>query len=107
MSRSVVGSRVADYLITAEIGDGASGCVYSATHERTKREVAFKVLRSELASNHVITARFLKEAHTINAIGHPNIVEVLGSGEIDERLMSCSSCCAGRPWRRAWRRPAG
>jgi len=85
MSKSVVGSRVAEYLITAQIGDGASGCVYSATHERTGREVAFKMLRGELATNGVITARFLKEAHTINAIGHPNIVEVLGSGTFEER----------------------
>jgi eukaryotic-like serine/threonine-protein kinase len=83
MSNSVVGSRIADYLITAQIGDGASGYVYSATHERTQREVAFKMLRGELATNGTIIARFLKEAHTINAIGHPNIVEVLGSGTHD------------------------
>jgi hypothetical protein len=37
MSKSVVGSKVDDYLITAQIGDGASGFVYSATHERTQR----------------------------------------------------------------------
>jgi putative nucleotidyltransferase with HDIG domain len=83
MANSVVGSRIAEYRITALIGDGASGCVYSAIHERTQREVAFKMLRGELASNAVVSARFLKEAHTINAIGHPNIVEVLGSGTHD------------------------
>jgi putative nucleotidyltransferase with HDIG domain len=81
----VLGSRIDEYLITAQIGDGASGYVYAATHERTQREVAFKMLRGELATNGTVTARFLKEAHTINAIGHPNIVEVLGSGTHEAR----------------------
>jgi putative nucleotidyltransferase with HDIG domain len=85
MPESVVGTRVAEYLITARIGDGASGYVYSAIHERTRREVAFKMLRGELATNGTIGARFLKEARTINAIGHPNIVEVLGSGTHEQR----------------------
>ncbi|HET8934160.1 MAG TPA: HDOD domain-containing protein [Polyangiales bacterium] len=85
MSKSVVGSKVDDYLITAQIGDGASGFVYSATHERTQRDVAFKILRGELATNGTIATRFLKEAKTINAIGHPNIVEVLGTGLYEAR----------------------
>jgi serine/threonine-protein kinase len=85
MSKSVVGSKVDDYLITAQIGDGASGFVYSATHARTQRDVAFKILRGELATNGTIATRFLKEAKTINAIGHPNIVEVLGTGLYEAR----------------------
>jgi putative nucleotidyltransferase with HDIG domain len=85
MSDSLVGKQVDDYLVTELIGDGASGWVYSARHARTERPVAIKVLRRELSSSAKITQRFLKEAHTINAVGHPNIVEVLGTGIYDAR----------------------
>src|SRR4029077_12409494 len=85
MSDSLVGKQVDDYVVTELIGDGASGWVYSARHARTERPVAIKVLRRELSSSEKITQRFLTEARTINAVGHPNIVEVLGSGIYDAR----------------------
>ncbi|MEY4576169.1 MAG: hypothetical protein RL701_872 [Pseudomonadota bacterium] len=77
---SVIGTQIDDYAITEILGDGASGFVYAAKHVRTGRQVALKVLRRELSENETLIARFLQEAQTINAIGHPNIVEVLGQG---------------------------
>jgi putative nucleotidyltransferase with HDIG domain len=85
MSDSLIGKHVDDYLVTELSGDGASGWVYAARHARTERRVAIKVLRGELSSSERITQRFLKEARTINAVGHPNIVEVLGTGTFDAR----------------------
>jgi putative nucleotidyltransferase with HDIG domain len=79
-SDGVLGSQIGEYLVSEEIGDGASGFVYSAVHVRTQRRVALKILRRELSQNDTILARFLKEARAINAVGHPNIVEVLGTG---------------------------
>ena len=81
MADNVIGSRVDEFVVTELIGDGASGWVYAATHIRNQRRAALKIMRGELATSEVITARFVKEAQTINGIGHPNIVEVLGSGQ--------------------------
>jgi putative nucleotidyltransferase with HDIG domain len=80
MPDSILGTQIADYQIEALIGDGASGWVYSAKHLRSERKVAIKLMRRELSANPTIVARFLKEARTINAVGHPNIVEVLDTG---------------------------
>jgi len=78
---NVIGTLVDDFHVTELVGDGASGWVYAATHTRTQRRAALKIMRRELAQNDTITSRFVKEAKTINGIGHPNIVEVLGSGQ--------------------------
>ncbi|MET0389284.1 MAG: HDOD domain-containing protein [Polyangiales bacterium] len=85
MSDSALGTQIDDYLVLELIGDGGSGWVYAAKHARTGRSVALKILRRELSENDTIATRFLKEAHTINAVGHPNIVEVLGSGRFQGR----------------------
>ena len=76
MPHSVIGTQIDDFRITELVGDGASGWVYGATHTRTQRRAALKLMRRELSANETITARFLKEAQTINGVGHPNIVEV-------------------------------
>ena len=85
MPHSVIGTQIDDFRITELVGDGASGWVYGATHTRTQRRAALKLMRRELSANETITARFLKEAQTINGVGHPNIVEVLGTGRYQGR----------------------
>jgi putative nucleotidyltransferase with HDIG domain len=76
---------VGEYFVHDNLGEGASGFVYAAKHVRTQRPVALKMLRRELSQNQSILARFLGEARTINAVGHPNIVEVFGTGTHDGR----------------------
>jgi len=80
MSDSMLGIRVGDYRISELIGSGSTGWVYSARHVQTERPAAVKLLRPEFATHETIAGRFLKEAKAINAIGHPNIVQVLDSG---------------------------
>jgi putative nucleotidyltransferase with HDIG domain len=80
LADDIEGSRIGDYRVGAQIGHGATGWVYAAEHVQTGRPAAFKLLRSEFTAHEGMVARFLKEARAINAVGHPNIVQVYGTG---------------------------
>ncbi len=54
------------------------GAVYEATREDLARmPVAIKVLHASLATDADALRRFRREAHTVAAIDHPNIVRIL------------------------------
>ena len=78
------GSPVGEYLIQAQIGEGAMGTVYSAVHPLIGKTVAIKVLKAELCANQQSIDRFVQEAQTVNRIGHPNIVDVFSLGELPD-----------------------
>ncbi len=72
------------YQITARIGAGGMGAVYKAFETATGQVVAIKVLPPQLASQPALVERFLLEArHTIK-LSHPNIVQGLDAGCVDE-----------------------
>jgi serine/threonine-protein kinase len=65
------------YQIIRVIGEGGMGRVYEARHLRLKeRRFAVKTLHSDLASNHEIVARFMREAESASSLSHPNVVDV-------------------------------
>jgi serine/threonine-protein kinase len=72
---SGVGRRLGAYHLISLLGEGGMGNIYVARHDKLKRLVAIKVLRPELANNKDYVARFFHEAHTVNRLRHPNIVE--------------------------------
>jgi eukaryotic-like serine/threonine-protein kinase len=76
------GDMVGKYRISARLGEGAMGVVYSAVHERLGRPVAIKVLRRELSENTELSSRFQMEAELVTRIGHPNIVAVYDFGRL-------------------------
>lgn len=45
------GTVLGKYRVSARLGEGAMGVVFSAVHERLGRPVAIKVLRRELSEN--------------------------------------------------------
>ena len=57
------------------------GDVYLAQDEQLEREVALKVLPSELADNPDRLRRLQREARALAALDHPNIVTVFSVGE--------------------------
>jgi serine/threonine-protein kinase len=63
------------------IGTGGMADVYVAQDLRLGREVAVKVLRSDLAKDPSFVARFRKEAFAAAGLNHPGIVAVYDSGE--------------------------
>ena len=81
-----IGDTLAErYRLDAVIGRGGFASVYRAHDDRLGRDVAVKVLRSDLASDPVIAARFDREARALAAVSHPNVVAVhdVSSGDPD------------------------
>lgn len=72
------------YRIKSLIGDGGMANVYLAHDEILQREVAVKVLRYQLASDEVFVRRFEREAQSVTALNHPNIVNVFDVGSEGE-----------------------
>ena len=79
------GTLLGSYSIRELIGSGGMGEVYRALDTRLKRDVAVKVLPEQLAENSEALARFEREAQSVAAISHPNILAIHDFGR-DEGL---------------------
>ncbi len=64
------------------IGVGAMGRVYLGHQRGVERSVAVKVLHPELMHNAAVLARFHREARVASRLNHPNVVQVLMTGEV-------------------------
>ena len=78
MINQLLGGR---YKLGEMIGTGGMADVYVAEDTRLARQVAVKVLRSDLARDPSFVARFRKEALAAAGLNHPGIVAVYDSGE--------------------------
>ena len=74
----VIGNR---YQITKLIGKGGMAEVYLAWDSILNREVAVKVLKSDMANDDVALERFKREANSTTQLSHPNIVDVYDVGD--------------------------
>ncbi|HJL17024.1 MAG TPA: HDOD domain-containing protein, partial [Sandaracinaceae bacterium LLY-WYZ-13_1] len=80
---SLSGRVLGPYRVVTELGAGGMGTVWYAEHQQIGRRVAIKVLHDELARAPEPVARFLREARAVNAIRHPNIVDITDLGDED------------------------
>ena len=88
--------QMGDYRLTGRLGSGGMGNVYLARELRLDRDVALKVIRSELAADDRFRARFREESRTAASIEHPRVVTVFGAGERDGLLYVAMRYVAGR-----------
>jgi serine/threonine protein kinase len=71
------------YQVPAEpIGQGGMGVVYKAYDTATKRHVALKTLKGVL--NPAALELFSKEWNVLARLSHPNIVDIVDTGEFEE-----------------------
>ena len=74
------GTRVGPYEILAPLGAGGMGEVYRARDPRLARDVAIKVLPSEIGRDPDRRKRFEHEARAAGALNHPNLLTVFDVG---------------------------
>ncbi len=82
----IVGRQINNYEVRHLIGEGGMGAVYLAEHVVMGRRAAIKVLRGEFADDEMLISRFINEARAANAIGHPNIVDVVDVGRLPDGI---------------------
>jgi serine/threonine-protein kinase len=76
------GAIVGAYRVEALAARGGFAAVYRARHLTLARTVAIKVLHRELATTTDMLRRFVGEAHAVNRIAHPNIVDIRDVGTL-------------------------
>ena len=72
------------YLVEAELGRGAMGKIYLARDlELHGRPVVIKVLLQSVLSDPYVVKKFKQEVEALARVDHPNVVGLLGAGELD------------------------
>ncbi|HEY0195767.1 MAG TPA: diguanylate cyclase [Kofleriaceae bacterium] len=85
------------YRVVHELSRGAMGVVYRGEDLGLGRPVAIKVLRSDLASDRDLVARFRAEAGLLASLHHPNLVQVYALGEHDGDVYFVMELVEGQP----------
>ena len=80
----LVGTVVGGYLIEEELGAGAMGAVYRASHIDTNRIFALKALHAHLVGDASIVERFRREAKLAARLGHPHIGSVIELVKVED-----------------------
>lgn len=75
------GKILGEYHVLDVVGKGGMGEVYKATDG--EQTVALKILPENLAAQPVFRSRFQREARTLTALNHPNIVRMQKFGQQD------------------------
>jgi serine/threonine protein kinase len=85
----LTGKTLGDFQIRRRVGQGGMGQVYVAEQISLRREVALKILRSDLAANRSALERFKAEATAVAKATHANIVQVYTISEamVDNHLL--------------------
>jgi serine/threonine protein kinase/tetratricopeptide (TPR) repeat protein len=112
--RLAPGAWLGPYQILAAAGVGGMGEVYRARDSRLERDVAIKILPAALADDPIALDRFRREARSVAALSHANIVALHDLAEDGDVLFAVMEFLEGEtlrsvlvrgclPWRRAAR----
>ncbi len=75
--------RIPGLAVYGEIARGGTGVVYRAEQEEPRRTVALKILSPQWAGQEAVRERFRREARSMAALSHPDILPVYAVGETD------------------------
>jgi serine/threonine protein kinase len=93
----MIGQKLGHYKILDLLGTGGMGEVYRAEDTTLEREVALKILPPELAENQERLDRFQRDAKTLAALDHPNIVHIYTVEEEDGIHFLTMQLVEGKP----------
>jgi serine/threonine protein kinase len=77
------GAKAGPWLVERELGRGGMGAVYGVVHEEIGKRAALKVMHRRLTTGSS-AERILLEAKVVNAVGHPNIVDIFETGALED-----------------------
>jgi serine/threonine protein kinase/Flp pilus assembly protein TadD len=92
----MIGKTLSHFKILDKLGEGGMGAVYLAEDLELNRQVALKVLPSEMASDPERLSRFKREAKAVAALNHPNIVTIYSVEDSDEGRFISMELVKGR-----------
>jgi hypothetical protein len=80
----VIGTTLSSrYRIESKIGSGGMSTVYKAFDETLERDVALKIMHTDVSRDPSALERFRREARTVAQLSHPHVVMVIDAGEDD------------------------
>lgn len=79
-------TRFGRYRLLSLIGEGGMGKVFKAHDTMIDRDVAIKILPTDLANEPGYRDRFRREAHIAARLSEPHVVPIYDTGEIDGQL---------------------
>jgi tRNA A-37 threonylcarbamoyl transferase component Bud32 len=85
-----------EYDVYAPIGRGGMATVFLALDLALEREVAIKVISPDMLQTKTLVERFKREARTVAALSHPNIIPVYQVKEADGLVFFVMKYVAGR-----------
>jgi predicted ATPase len=97
---------IGHYQLQMQLGKGGMGEVYLAYDTRLERQVALKLLPAHLTNDPDRVPRFQREARTVSALNHPNILTIYDFGEAAGHFYIASEYVAGCTLRAFARDPA-
>ena len=77
------GAKAGPWIVERELGRGGMGAVYAVIHEEIGKRAALKVMHGRLVAGSS-AERILLEARVVNAVGHPNIVDIFETGALED-----------------------
>src|SRR5579859_386024 len=77
----MIGKRLKQYEIVAQLGTGGMATVYQAQQLNIKRDVAIKIIKADLSNSPEFVKRFEREAQTVATLSHPHILKLFDYGE--------------------------
>lgn len=84
------------YRLLEQFGGGAMASIYRAMDENLNRIVAVKILHTHLNDKEEHIRRFIREAHALAQLPHPNIVQIYDFGHEGERYFIVSEFVDGK-----------
>jgi non-specific serine/threonine protein kinase len=89
-------TRFGPYEILDKIGAGGMGEVYRAKDTRLERQVAIKVMNERFVQDPQALARFHREAKSVAALSHPNIMAIYDVGSHEGRTFAVMELLEGQ-----------
>ncbi|MEZ5471215.1 MAG: serine/threonine-protein kinase [Marinicella sp.] len=85
MTEHTMKKKFGHYEVVSELGRGGMGVVYKAWEPSLNRHVAIKALGEHLLGDEGLIERFTREAKSMAAINHPNVIQVFYIGKEDKQ----------------------